>query len=389
MEKEPKGLARSISLTRKPLTLALLTGAAIVMFAAVSGLSRLYHAQQQALAERWSGRGVADLKAGRYTVAILEFRAALRYDRDNGAYQLSLAQALLGLGRSDEAFAYLINLWERQPENGVVNLELARISVQRKESERALRFYHNSIYATWPGNQEIERNQARLELIDYLLRTGARTQAESELIALAANVDDDPGAQARLGRLFLQVGDSNRALAAFRASLIERPDDPGARAGAGRAAFALHQYALAQRYLSQAVAAAPDDAASAALLATTKEVLELNPFVPWITGTARNRIAVHAFEAAGDRLRSCPALAQVPAGAPGAKPAPANASELARRWDQLKPQITEGDLKRDPDLIDPAMTLSFQIEQAAVGSCGAGDGADQALLLISTLHEEN
>ena len=84
--------------------------------------------------------------------------------------------------------SYLINLWEREPENGHVNLELARIAAQKGETEQALRYYNNAIYATWPGDQEVERRDTRLELIEFLLSINAKAQAQSELIALAANL---------------------------------------------------------------------------------------------------------------------------------------------------------------------------------------------------------
>jgi hypothetical protein len=58
---------------------------------------------------------------------------------------------------SEKAYAYLINLWEREPENGLVNLELARIAAQKGDTEQALRYYHNAIYAVWPGDQEVQR----------------------------------------------------------------------------------------------------------------------------------------------------------------------------------------------------------------------------------------
>jgi tetratricopeptide (TPR) repeat protein len=197
MAKGPKRLDLSLYLTREPVTLAVLTGMAVLFLLAVTGLSHLYEAQEASLADRWAARGVDDLNAQHFQVAITDFRSALMYDRDNGAYQLSLAQALMGLKRTDEAYAYLINLWERQPENAVVNLELARIAVQKRQTERALRFYHNAIYATWPGNQESERRKARLELINYLFQINARTQAESELIALEANVGEEADAARR------------------------------------------------------------------------------------------------------------------------------------------------------------------------------------------------
>jgi tetratricopeptide (TPR) repeat protein len=381
MTTEPKRLDLSLSISREPVILALLTGLAAVSFLAVTGLSRLYEAQQESLAVEWSTRGLDDLKAGRYKVAIPEFRTALEYARDNDGYQLSLAQALVGMHRTDEAYAYLINLWDRQPENGVVNLELARIAVEKNQTDRALRFYHNAIYATWPGNQETERNKARLELIDYLLLIDARTQAESELIALEANVGEDAAQQAHLGELFLGVQDYGRALAAFRESLKLDGQDPGADAGAGVAAFNLGMYPMAARHLQEAVAATPGDAASAALLKTAQSVLRLDPYRPRISVAERDRIVVDAFNAAGDRLKSCGAL-------DGSK-APAAVESLAEQWAKLKPQVSERGLRGDPDLVDTAMNLVFQIEGQKNTGCGEETEADKALALIAKLHEEN
>jgi len=141
-------------LRQQPVMLALLAGLAVIFFLAVTGLSRAYHGQRESLGNRWFSRGVADLNARRFNSAVTEFRAALLYSRDNYAYQLNLAEALIGLKRTGEASTYLVNLWDRQPENGVVNLELARIAVQKGQPEPALRYYHNAIYATWPDDQE-------------------------------------------------------------------------------------------------------------------------------------------------------------------------------------------------------------------------------------------
>ena len=84
-------------LAQEPVILALLFGLAVVCFLAVGGLSRLFHAQQDSLGNRWFTRGVADLNAKRFEQAVLEFHTALRYSRDNYSYQLNLAEALLGL----------------------------------------------------------------------------------------------------------------------------------------------------------------------------------------------------------------------------------------------------------------------------------------------------
>ena len=73
-EKEP-GLR--YYLKREPLILAVLSALAVLAFLGVSVLSRVYHAQQTALGNRWFTRGDADLKAHRYELAVNEFRTAL------------------------------------------------------------------------------------------------------------------------------------------------------------------------------------------------------------------------------------------------------------------------------------------------------------------------
>jgi tetratricopeptide (TPR) repeat protein len=382
MSLEPKRLDLSLYFSREPVILALLTGLAVVSFLAVTGLSRLYQAQQESLALEWSSRGNHDLNAENYKTAITEFRTALQYARGNDDYQLSLAQALLGLNRTDEAYAYLINLWDKQPENGVVNLELARIAVSKKQNDRALRFYHNAVYAAWPANQETERRKTRLELIEYLFQINARTPAESELIALEANVGEDPVQQEHLGELFLRVPDNTRALAAFKESLKLRQDNPSAYAGAGEAAFHLAMYPIAEHYLQQALTAAPNDAASTSLLKTTQSVLRLDPYRPQISVAERNRSVIDAFNTAGDRLRVCDLLSD-------SEKNVAAASPLAQQWTKLKPQITERGLHNDPDLVNAAMSLAFAIETQKNAGCGATTEADKALELIANLHQEN
>ena len=377
-EKEP-GLR--YYLKREPLILAVLSALAVLAFLGVSGLSRIYHAQQAALGNRWFTRGEADLKAHRYELAINEFRTALLYSRDNYPYQLDLAEALIGLKKNNEAYAYLINLWEREPENGLVNLELARIAVQRGDTEKALRYYHNAIYAIWPGDQEVQRRNARLELIEYLLSINAKTQAQAELIALAENLGDDPAMHARVGDLFMQAQDYEHALAEYRQSLKLDRHNPAALAGAGHAAFELGRYELAQRYLEAAVPANPNDVQSAELLKTTELLLQMDPFRRQISVSQRHRIVIQAFNAAGDRLKSCPAL--------NSSANAASQAGLTEKWGNMKQQITEEGLRRNPDLVEESMNLVFDIERQTSAVCGPPTGIDQALLLISKLHEGN
>lgn len=369
--------------------LALLAGLAVICFLAVTGLSRTYHAQRDSLGDRWFARGVADMNAQHFDSAVTEFRAALQYSRDNYAYQLNLAEALIGLKRTGEASTYLVNLWDRQPDDGLVNLELARIAVQKGQTEQAVRYYHNSIYATWPNDQEGKRRDARLELIEFLLGINARAQAESELIALAENVGDDASLQEKVGDLFVRTLDYERAFAAYRVSLKADRHNPAALAGAGWAAFELGRYPEAHRYLQSAVAANAADTESAARLKTTDLVLQMDPFQRQISMAQRSRIVVKAFAAAGQRIKTCSAQ-----NASGSATPASSQPSLAESWAKMKPRVTERGLQRDPDLVESAMDMVFNIERQtseppAGATCGAPAGTDLALLLIAELHGGN
>jgi len=365
-------------LAREPLTLAVLSVLAVVFFLAVTGLSHVYRAQQGALGNRWFTRGSTELNAGQFSSAVNDFRAALLFSPDNYSYQLNLAEALLGLKRTSEAQAYLINLWGRQPENGFVNRELARICAQDGERDKALRYYHNAIYATWPDDQELERRQTRLELIEFLLKIKARAQAQSELIALAANLGNHPAEQAQVGNLFVRAKDYEDALSAFQMTLKSDRHNVDGMAGAGSAAFELGRYALAERYLKAAVAANPHDVESATRLKTAELVLRMDPFQRGLSDAQKNQIVVDAFATAGQRLKSCN---MQNASSEVAQPS------LAETWQRMKSRVTTSGLRRHPDLVETAMDLVFRIERETGASCGTPSEVDTALLLVAKSRE--
>jgi tetratricopeptide (TPR) repeat protein len=321
---------------------------------------------------------VADLNAKRFDAAVTDFRTALLYSRDDYSYQLNMAEALIGLKHTGEASAYLLNLWDRAPEDGLVNLELARIASQQGQTQQAVRYYHDAVYAAWPGEQEEKRRDARLELIELLLQNGSQTQAQAELIAMAENVGEDPTQQERLGGLFLRAHDYEHALAAYRIALMADKHNPAALAGAGYAAFELARYPLAQHYLQAVVSGNPEDTQSAQRFHTTQMVLRMDPFRRPISVTEKNRVVMKAFAVAGDRLKACP----VPR-APGSGPS------LSDDWASLQTRINEPELRRDPDLVDSAMDVVFRIERETRIACGVPGGPDLALLLIAKLHEAN
>lgn len=370
-------------LRQRPTLLVVLSVLGVVFFLAVTGLSKIYFRQRESLGARWFNRGISDLKAKNFEAAVTDFRTALIYSRDDYSYQLNLAEALIGLRRTGEASAYLLNLWDREPDNGVVNLELARIARAQGRTDQAVRYYHDAEYAVWPGGQENQRREARLELIDLLLQVKDLGNAQSELIALAANVDDEPGIQKTLGDLFSRAGDYEHALAAYRTVLRGNRHDAAAMAGAGHAAFQLGRYALAEHDLQSAVAADPNDAQSTQLLQTTQVVLHMDPFRPQISTVDRHKIVLEAFSTAGQRLSSCALPTSI-------IPGPAGSTlSLSEEWNAMKPRMRAEELRRNPDLANSAMDLVFRIERQASVVCGNPSGTDLALLLVAKLHEGN
>lgn len=360
--------------------LAVLSALAVVFFLAVTGLSHVYRAQQQALGSRWFARGSKELNTGHFGSAVSDFRAALLYSRDNYAYEFNLAEALVGLKRTSEAQAYLINLWSRQPENGFVNRELARIWAQDGQTDKTLRYYHNAIYATWPDDQDAERRQTRIELINYLLKINAKAQAQSELIALAANIGNHTAEQIQVGDLFVRTKDYGDAVGAFQTALKSDRHNADALVGAGLATFEMGRYSLAERYLKAAVSANQNDAGSATRLKLAELVLRMDPFQRGLSDTQRSKIVVAAFAAAGQRLQSC----NIQNGSIAANPAQPS---LAETWKSMKPRISPWGLRHNPDLVETAMDLVFRIERETRSSCGMTSETDTALLLIAKLHE--
>jgi tetratricopeptide (TPR) repeat protein len=369
--------------TREPAILLILAGIAVIFFLAVSLLARVYHDRQASQAEKWFRRGTYDQQKGLLDRAVGEFQAAQLYSRGNFDYQLSLAQTLTALGRTDEAYSYLLGLHEQKPESGTVNLALARIFAKKGDAATAIRYYHNALYATWPADAENQRLAGRLELIEFLLHENDDAQAQSELIAMSANLPPDAALHARTGELFFRSQDYEHSLEQYLEALKLNGHDPVALKGAGRAAFELGRYSLAQRYLQAVTERNSGDSATTDLLNTTNLVLKMDPFLRRISVSQRHQIVIDAFATAGERLKTCTPSSTVPPNSSAA-----GQSTLDARWKELKPRITKAGLRQDPDLVDTAMNLVFAIEQANA-QCSLQTAKDHALLLISQLHESN
>jgi tetratricopeptide (TPR) repeat protein len=367
------------------IVLSLLTLAAVLGFIAVGHLVTRFNANQQSRGRKLYALGVADLSSGHAERALDEFRAALTCDRTNEQYQLNLGRALRDTGRLDEAESYLGSLWQRSPENGTINLALARVAARRGSIEDAIRYYHNAMYGVWDSDADANRRKARLELIDFLLQKSARVQAHAELVSLAAVLPPNVGLHLKTAQLFSEAQDDQGALAEYEKVLTLDHGNADALAGAGGVAYGAGQYRTAVHYLQEAVNVNDEDSNSRNLLASANLILQTDPFIWHISDAERNRRIVAAFRIAGDRLRSC-------AEQTGANVAVANGivssarppiAELETRWLNTQKDLPHLSTPGETDLPDVVMDLVFQIELETEKDCGEPQGVDKALLQIS------
>jgi tetratricopeptide (TPR) repeat protein len=355
----------------------------IFLFVVTGFVVRVYHDVEKGYAQEWYIRGEDDLRAGNAASALTDFRTALTYSRDNQQYQLRLAQALLMPGVSNgsgsEARTYLLNLLEREPGNGTVNLELARLAARNREVPEALRYYHGAIYGEWNDDQVGRRTAVRLELVEFLLGAGQKDSARAELIALSTDLPPDPELQTRVGMLLLQVKGYDDALKLFHRALLEKPNFPAALAGAGECHFYNGEYTQAERYLSHALEQDPHMTQAEAMLDTVQSVLNNDPFGRRMRNKERARRAILDFNTAFARLQSCATQKGIDLKATGGDPL----QTLYTQATGLQPRVDEQDLNGDSELLAQTMDAVFEIEQASAHACGEPKGTDQALLLLA------
>lgn len=367
------------------MVMAVMVVLAAALFAVTRFITSSYQKREEALAVEWFEQGQQKLQKGQPQQAVSAFRNALLYSQNNSLYRLRLAEALAAGNHLQEAKDYLLSLWEEQPGDGLVNLELARLAASQNNLHDVQRFYHGAIYGAWESDPPRHRRQARMELIQYLLRQGMNEQAQSEVIALAASLPpDDSAAMLETANLFMKTADFENAFSLYQKALKLRPDLGEAMKGAGESALALSRYQTAYHYLKQAAEYTHDPEVEQRLQATER-VLEADPFKPGLSSDEKAQRAVEGFDQAGKRLESCNS-AQT--GMPSSDLY--SVSELlsaSNQWHKLYPRVTRARLARDPGMIESVMQLVFQIELQAQQVCGSAQDADLALLAIARHRE--
>jgi tetratricopeptide (TPR) repeat protein len=355
-----------------------------LLFVITAALARTYHAREESLVSEWFQKGNADLANGKSAQAFEDFRNSLSYGPENSNVQLRLAEALLGDGRVTEAHSYLVNLWDRAPGSGEINLDLAHVSMHSGDVDQTIRYFHGAIFGSWEKEPALQRRKVRLELCEFLLSHRMTSDAQAEIAGLAADTPAGDGIlHVQNGRLFLRAGERGQALAEFEAALQINPLQSQWLADAGQVAFEDGDYLKAESYFSKSDRENPSNEIHDSLL-LVRDVLGNDPFLAGLSDEEQARRSWRDFVQGLDRLRTC--TGTNPNDLSSAQ-SPSDLQDLNKGAQNLQKRVNLRSLGGNPQLRNEAMQFVYRIEEAATRFCGPGAGLDRALTLIEKRRE--
>ncbi len=366
---------------RELIVLLWLTALTVALFVVAYFVTGAFRSKQTRMGNEYFRRGEAALTAKHADEAVTDFRTALSFEPERREYRLRLAQALLLANHDKEALTHFKDLWESEPGDGELNLELARLAALNGNMADALRYFHGAIYGLWRQNPTGNRQEAWLELVQFLLREHANTQAQSELLALSANLPADASENAEVASLFMKAGDDVHALQLYRSALHLDRKDHAALIGAAQTSFALGNYKGAVGYFKAASSEQPLPSEVQGQAQTAELVLQIDPYQRGLSTAERRARTLAAFAQAGNRLKTC-------MGSQGQQPTESGQSlSLLQadysQWSTLQREVNPNALRDDSELIDRTMDLVYRIEKDTEQICGEPVGKDMALLLLA------
>jgi len=367
-----------------------------VLFAVTLFLFRSFSAHRAEIARQAGEDGRLALAQGRPRDAIADLRTALSYAPYERSYELLLAQALGEDGRLDEAINYFLNLWESQPGDGFINLQLARLERKRNDLQKndrqrngpqaAINYYRASIFGSWNGDGVIHRRDVRLELANYLIEQKQFALAQTELLIASTNAPQLPGLHVTLGDALIRAQDETGAMKEYQRAILEDPTDAIAYERAGRLAYKNGDYAHARDWLEKALResagavsnAAEPEGDTAALLKNAERLLVLEPDLAPNRSARIDRI-LDDRAIAKKRFDACLKQETYP---------DTSLDTLAARWAASTSNSTRAALLRDDSNADLVRSLTDDTETTTARLCGAPQG-DDALLLLLAQHTHN
>lgn len=363
------------------LSLVLVT---VVLFLVTLFLFRSFAAHREELARRWSARGAASLSSGHPDQAIFALRTALSYAPGERSYELLLARALGDAGHTEESYNYFLGLWETQPGDGLINLNLARLAARKNDFQTAVHYYRAAIYGTWEGDGTVRRREVRLELSRYFIAHHRLDSARTELMIAGGNDANDPALAFSVAQLLEQAGDPSDAQADYDKVLAQDPANQAALIAAGRLRYQSGDFEEAHRLLERASrevkttgsGSAQESPAVQAMLKDSARVLALTPQkrLP-----ARERVTriLEDRSIAKSRFESC--RAQVSSSGDDV----ASLQNLTTAWASKEASLGRNALLSDPVAQDATMKLVFDTETQTSKLCGAPTGDDALLALLA------
>jgi Tfp pilus assembly protein PilF len=215
-------------------TLLVLVLSTLALFAITSILFGSFTARRVALGQQFAASGQQALNRGDADEAIRDLRISLSYAPDVESNQLLLAEALAQAHHPDQAGGYFLDLLDEQPADGFLNLQLARLARERKDTQAAIRYYRSAAVGNWTGDSITKRFYAQLELADYLAQLRDLRSARAELLVAVADAPEDPGVAVMIGQRFERFNDLSEALKFYKRALSLNPKNSEALDGARR-----------------------------------------------------------------------------------------------------------------------------------------------------------
>jgi tetratricopeptide (TPR) repeat protein len=375
VETDELSSAKRRLILRDSITFLGLIAVTAVLLAITLFLFRSFTAHRADLAQRWSERGRNALNQGQPDQAIVALRTALSYAPEERSYELLLAQALGDAGHLDESYNYFLGLWENTPGDGFINLRLARLAAQKKDTQAAVNYYRAAIYGTWEGDGTLRRREVRLELARYLISIGDNSSARSELLIAGGNNPNDPGVELTLADLLQQAGYPKDALNYYQKVLTLEPKNETALVAAGRIEYEGGRFEEAHRLLERA-SEEQAPAGITTMLENSARIVSLSPLGKLVPGEHVGRI-LQARGLAKKRFDTC--NAQVSAASGLTSPL----QSLGSRWLAEDANLSRAALLNDAVEQDATVKLIFDTEVQTSQICGAPTGDDALLLLLA------
>jgi len=258
-------------------TLLLSLAAIAIFFLLDTVLARTERAESRAAAARAYDEGMSLMKQSRSLDAVGRFDEAISLARENPAYPLARARALLAAGHLPEAEDTLAELLQNNGTAGAPNLAMARVLAKEGKFTDAVAYYHRAIYGRWTEDAARNRLKARSELVDFLMANHSTEGLLAELLPLEQEAPGDLATQKQLALAFTQAGSPARGAELFRDVLRRQPQDPDAYVGLGEAEFARGNYRAARANLEAALRLRPADESTRQRLDLSNQVLALDP----------------------------------------------------------------------------------------------------------------